>query len=250
MDPYNWTNHARRIMEKGIAPGRYSRKGITLLQLAQKFPDEAAARTWFEGLAWPDGECKCPRCEGTNTYEGTHKTMPYRCRDCKRFFSVRTGTTLAASKLPLQKWVWAIYLELTRLKGVSSMKLHRDLGVTQTTAWFMLHRIRKAFDLECRTAFEGPLEVDEAYFGGRERNKHAWKKANLGRGAVGKTAVVGARDRATGSVRAEVVQRTDRATLHDLVADTAADGATVYTDEAAAYRGLYSVPQKLDSILR
>ncbi len=112
-------------MNVGTAPGRYSREGITLIQLAQKFPSEEAAQKWFELVMWPDGPT-CPRCDGQNVYEGTHKTMPYRCRPCKRFFSVRIGTLLAASNVPLLKWVYAVYIEMTSLKGVSSMKLHRE----------------------------------------------------------------------------------------------------------------------------
>ena len=98
--------------------------------------------------------------------------MPYRCRPCKRFFSVRTGTALASSKLPLRTWAYAIYLEMTSLKGVSSMKLHRDLGIRQATAWHLQHRIREAFFQEVLSEFAGPVEVDEAYFGGLEKNKH------------------------------------------------------------------------------
>ena len=125
--------------------------------------------------------------------------LPYAC---KRFFSVRTGTALASSRLPLKKWVWAIYLEMTSLKGVSSMKLHRDLDVTQTTAWFMLQRVRAAFAPLLAAAFEGPVEADETYVGGLEKNKHEHRKQKAGRGPVGKTAVAGLKDRASGQIRA------------------------------------------------
>ena len=91
--------------------------------------------------------------------------MPYRCGECKRTFSVRTGTAFESSRLPLKKWVWAIYLEIISLRGATSMKLHRNTGMTQTTAWFMLHRIRVAFAPLMAAAFEGPVETDETYSG-------------------------------------------------------------------------------------
>lgn len=207
-----------------------------MLQLAQKFPSEEAAQAWIEKMIWPDGRV-CPRCKGTDTHKATHKTMPYRCRDCNRFFSVRQGTLMRNSRLPLLKWAYAIYLEMTSLKGISSMKLHRDIGVSQPTAWFMLQRIRAAFGTERPFSMDGPVEIDEAYFGGLEKNKHASKKANLGRGPVGKTAVVGARDRATGQVTAKVVESTDAPTLNAFVDANAIEGAKVYTDGSCAYRG-------------
>ena len=220
------------------APGRSDRKGLTILQLMQMFPCEEAACKWFESQIWRDGRY-CPHCGSTNTLENRgSEARPYHCRDCKCHFSVRIGTVMERSKVSMQKWAIAIYLHMTALKGVSSMKLHRDIGVTQKTAWFMLQRIRKAFDNDDEPPFGGPVEADETYFGGREKNKHADRKLKAGRGPVGKIAVVGARDRSTNKVGALVIKRTDKPTLQGFVSKNVACGATVYTDEAKAYKGM------------
>ncbi|WP_420610081.1 IS1595 family transposase [Candidatus Poriferisodalis sp.] len=220
------------------APGKHHRKGITLLELTEMFPDENSARVWFEAQVWTGQRC-CGHCGSTNTAEATHKTMPYRCRDCRKYFSVKTGTALAASNVPLRKWVFAIYLELTNLKGVSSMKLHRDLGVTQKTAWFMLHRIRESW-AECEAGpFTGPVEADETYVGGKAKNMHASQRAKLtGRGGADKTAVVGVKDRDSGKVTARVVASTDAGTLVPFVEGATMPDALVFTDGATAYSGL------------
>ena len=220
------------------APGKSGRKGITLVQLFEIFPTETVAREWFEAKIWSGGR-HCPRCGNTETLECTGTPpMPYWCPACKQHFSVRIGTILERSKVSFKQWAVAIYLHLTSLKGVSSMKLHRDIGVTQKTAWFMLQRIREAWNTGDLEQFIGPVEVDETYMGGKERNKHSKDKLRAGRGPVGKTAVVGAKDRKTNKVKAKVVKVTDAKTLQKFVVETAADGATVYTDDASAYKGM------------
>lgn len=122
------------------------RGGATLAALARRFPDERAARRWFEELLWPNGERSCPGCGSYDTHECAHSTMPYRCRTCRRYFSVRTGTVMAGSPLPLLKWAYAIHLAGASPNGASSMKLHRDLGITQKSAWHMKRRIREALE--------------------------------------------------------------------------------------------------------
>ena len=222
------------------APGKHFRKGKSLIEVMRMFPDDTSAEAWFVKVRWPGGPA-CPHCGSVNVQSGAqHKTMAYRCREreCRKRFSVRTGTVMQSSNLGYQTWAMAIYLCLTSLKGVSSMKLHRDLNITQKSAWHLAHRIRKALEAH-GGMLSGPVEVDETYMGGRRANMSKSKREQLtGRGAVGKTAVVGAKDRATNQVRAAVVERTDKVNVHGFVADHAAPDATIYTDDALVYESL------------
>ena len=211
---------------------------MTLMQLFAMFPDEATATTFIESVIWANGRC-CSKCGCVNTRPVPKATpMPYWCPDCRSYFSVRTGTPMARSNVPLRKWMIAIYLCLTSLKSVSSMKLHRDIGVRQSTAWFMLHRIREAWAVDSGGVFAGPVEADESFFGGKEKNKHRRQKLLAGRGPLGKVAVAGVKDRATRRVCATVVPDTTSATLRGFVTAHVADGAMVYTDGEPAYADL------------
>ena len=219
------------------APGKAHRKGRSLVDITRMFPDNETAEHWVIKTRWPDGP-RCPHCESDRVQHPiTHKTMTHRCRDCHKRFSVRTGTVMEASNLPYQDWAIAIYLFTTNLKGVSSMKLRRDLGRTQKTAWHLAHRLREAWSQD-GVAFTGPVEVDETYVRGKERNKHGSKKLKQGRGAVGKAAVIGMKDRETNKVTALSVQSTDKPTLQGFVLGQVAPGAQVFTDDHGGYHGL------------
>ena len=220
------------------APGKYFRNGISLADAARMFADHTTAEQWFVEQRWAYG-IYCVYCGSSDVLKAKHKSMPYRCRErpCGKRFSVRTKTVMQSSKLGLDKWGMAIFLLCTSLKSVSSMKLHRDLKITQKSAWYLGHRLRLALAQE-GGLFEGPVEVDETFVGGVESNKHAVKKLRAGRGTVGKTVVAGARDRKTGRVSASVVPNRRARTLQDFVLRNAAADATIYTDDNKAYYNL------------
>jgi transposase-like protein len=212
-----------------------SKSTISTFQLFEMFPDQEAARTYLEGRLWPNGP-KCPVC-GMGDRITVRAGGYYRCNQCKEDFTVRTGTIFERSHVPLHKWIYAMYLLVTARKGISSMQLAKEIGITQKSAWFVLHRLREACGGDDLSKLKGIIEIDETYVGGIEKNKHESKKLKAGRGTVGKTAVLGMRERG-GKVIAMPISKTDKVSIQAAIAENVEAGSMLNTDEAAAYDGI------------
>jgi transposase-like protein len=208
-----------------------------LLEAIQHFSDLDVCTEFVAKLRWPDGPV-CPRCESTEySYLTTRRV--WKCKGCKKQYSVKLGTIFEDSPLGLNKWLPAVWLIANSKNGISSHELGRALGITQKSAWFMLHRIRLAMQTGSFNKLGGTVEVDETFIGGKARNMHKAERARkiTGTGGKDKTVVLGARQR-DGEVRASVVFDRKRRTLHGYIAEHVEPGAAVYTDALESYSGL------------
>jgi len=211
----------------------------SILELLQAFPNEQSCIDQLEALRW-GGFVVSPFDETSKVYKC--KGNKYRCRNTGRYFNAKTGTLFDNTKISLQKWFVAIWLVTSHKKGISSMQLARDIAVTQKTAWFMLHRIRKCFGIENDNDLDGNVEVDETYVGGKNKNRHNSKKVEnaQGRSTKDKAPVVGMIERG-GKLNARMVDNAQAKTLSREVLCNVKETATLHTDEWMGYSGLAKI---------
>lgn len=210
----------------------------TLIDAIRFFSDEQRCFEFARDVRWPDGVC-CPACQGERLgFIRTRKL--WKCRDCYKQFSVRAGTFMEGSQLPLDKWFVAQWMLANARNGVSSYELARTIGVTQKTAWYMLHRIRCAMAVAEPPKLTGEIEVDETYIGGKFRFMHHRRKMGIkGRGTIGKIIVMGFLQRG-GSVQCQIIPNITKGTLCSLVKQHVEPGSTVYSDALGSYESMDS----------
>lgn len=230
-----------------------SRSTISTFQLFALFPDEEAGRKYLESRLWPHGPI-CPDCKSGERVSAlgvcaTRKPGFFRCGKCEFDFTIRTNTIFERSKVPLHKWLYSMYLLVTARKGISSLQLAKEIGVTQKTAWFILGRLREA----CGgpdgplDKLRGEIEIDECFVGGLEGNKHEADKLHAGRGAVGKVAVLGMRERG-GRTRAKVTETRTLDAIQGEIHANVEVGSQLYTDDHMVFSDLDGLFYRHDTV--
>ncbi len=218
----------------------------SLIEAVRYFADEDVATDFVANIRWPDGQQVCPRCGSIDDHYYLKTRRLWKCRDCKKQFSIKVGTIFEDSPIKLSKWLPAMWMLANCKNGISSYELARALDVTQKTAWFMLHRIREAMRDGDGNLFNGEVEADETYIGGKAKNMHFARRKRVvkGTGGVGsgKTAVMGLLERPRGSehslVRTHILPDTKQRTMQEVVRRHVAPGASLFTDQHSGYTGL------------
>ena len=208
----------------------------SLLEMMREIPDEQTAIDHFRSIRWGKGEF-CPHCGSAKVYHFADQRI-HKCGDCRKRFSIRVGTIFEDSKLPLRTWILAIFLISSHKNGISSTQLAKDLGITQKSAWFVLHRLRYAAQTQSfNRPLNGEVEADETFIDGKEKNKHAWQRTGGKQGGKGKVAVLGLLER-EGELRTGITPSLSAHNVQSVIRNNVAPGTAVMTDEHASFVGL------------